>query len=868
MIKDELFHFFGINQTVHTAKAGELKFNKHSALDFLSQYGASPFGGVHQELAVAATSFFTQPQPILCQPLKAQHAERLKKKLLSICDAAGGQVILSQGGAETVEVAIKVARAATGRPCTIALEGAFHGKTMGAVQLTSNSDYSDYFGIPNDFVRRLKPGSLEELEADFKALTKDGKVNSVFVEVIKGEGGMVELPPDWLRHLEGLCRDANILFCVDEIQTGLGRTGALLASRDIGLRPDMILLSKALGGGVVPIGACVTAEGILPPDFTIFHSATFANNNFTSFIACETLDVIERGLPHTRRSAAYLDVALRALVLRNRDVFSHISGRGLMRGLHLRETHDANSIVSNFQWETGLRSYAISAWLLREQELLTMPCFSKPSCLRLQPPLNVTKAQINHAMDALEALAGVIRSPHADIILLGNYRPREPLPKAKPEPQISLIPKKRKKKIERLFQFNMHPLHEWSFLNSLPETPAIYDPLEQEHYLHRQHDLGRIFRGFAGPCLRIEDLELGDARLQGRLFGINLTAEQMIGLDARERMGLQSIMAKSAMQFGAEVMGLGAFTSIISHPGFRRLENGAVITAGSSLTAFAAVKAAVRTPALSRPARFGVVGATGSIGALCVQMLLLAAITERKIDRITLFSNPANEKAQLALSKSFRRWAKAWSDVDPDQTSDPVAWRGIAEIARLFNMLSAKCTDMEALPELMQRAVAQVLGRPLFEFTTSDDLAEIARIDRLLLATNSTRELQSLDACKVGAQLYDIGMPSSVSAEWIAKSPVDVCTAGIVQGPHARAFGHGNIVGLPAGMMLGCFAETITLAATQPEAAPSGPSISLDQAERIGALALSIGLEPVVTSATDCALATMPMPPARLSNVG
>jgi len=868
MIKDELFDFFGISATVRAAHGGRLEFNNHSALDFLSQYGASPFGGVHEDLATAATDFFAQPQGTLCQPLKAEHAERLKKKLLSICDAVGGQVILSQGGAETVEVAIKLARAATSRPYTIALEGAFHGKTMGAVQLTANSDYSDYFGIPNDFVRRLSQGNLADLDTDFAALTKDGKVNAVIVEVIKGEGGMIELPPEWLRHLEGLCRASDILFCVDEIQTGLGRTGALLASRDIGLRPDITLLSKALGGGIVPIGACVVAEGVMPPDFTIFHSATFANNNFTSFMACKAIDLIEETLPHTRRVAAYLDVALRALVLRNKDVFSHISGRGLMIGLHLRESHDTESIVSNFQWETGLRSYAVAAWLLREEELLTMPCFSKPSCLRLQPPLTVTRAQVNQAIHALEQLAAVIRGPHSEMTLYGNYTPSEAQAKPRFEPQIRVLPKRTPKKIERRFQFNMHPLHEWSFLNSLPKTSAIYDPRIHEHYLDRQHDLGHIFSGFAAPCLQIDDLEIGDARLTGRLFGINLTADQMAALSTRQRTGVQNVMAKSALQYGAEVMGLGAFTSIISNPGFRRLPSGAVVTPGSSLTAFAAVQAALKTPALTSATRFGVVGAAGSIGALCVQMLLLAAIRDSRVDRITLFSNPANAAAGTALAKAFRRWTKAWAEVDPEQTDDPVAWRGLLEIARRFMKLTTETSQMDTYTELMQRAVTDVIGRQVFEFATSDDLSEMARIDRLLLATNATRELSSLDACKPGAQLYDIGMPSSVSADWIAKSPVTVRTAGIVEGPHQRAFGHGNIVGLPPGLMLGCFAETLTLSATEPQAAPAGPSISLEQAERIGALALSVGITPTVTSAMDCAVATMPVPPARLSNVG
>jgi acetylornithine/succinyldiaminopimelate/putrescine aminotransferase/predicted amino acid dehydrogenase len=865
MIKDKLFEFFGIGQIMRQAAAGELELSGQSALDFLSQYGASPFGGTHPGLADQAASFLRSGQPALCQPMQAEFAALLKEKLLALCGEPAGQVILSQGGAETVEIAVKLARAATGRAHTIALQGGFHGKTMAAVQLTANADYSDYFGIPNSFVRRLCPGSVEQLRVDFADLTRDGDVNAVIVEVIQGESGMLELAPEWLLALQDLCRKAEVLFCVDEIQTGLGRTGVMLAARDMGLRPDITLLSKALGGGIVPIGACVVADGVMPPDFTVFHSGTFANNNFTSFVALKALELIEETLPRVDEIAAYLDRALTDLAAQYDDVFSHVSGRGLMRGLHLRVSHDTDSLVANFQWESGVRSYAISAWLLRQQQLLTMPCFSKPSCLRLQPPLTVTRDQIDRAICSLAAVARVLRSPYAESELIGERH--SPFDIGAAKRRAKQVTSKPKQMPDRLFQFNMHPLHDWSFLNSLPEDRDETADASAK-YLERHHQLGQLFSGFATPCLEINDLKLGGRSLRGQLFGINLTAAQMLHLSARQRKSLQGIMEKSAVTYGADVMGLGAFTSIIASPGFRRMSNGASVTAGSSLTAFAAVQAALRTPEMTGPQRFGVVGANGSVGGLCVQMLLLAALKGHHVDSVVLFSNPENPQAQLSLAKSIRRWAQAWSRVDPITTDDPAAWRRLVEIARLLREPAGSVTNVAVLPEKLQRIVSAVFGRPFFQFTKSDDLTALASVDRLLLATNSTNELEGLNACKSDAILFDIGMPSSVSAAWISSAPCTVHTAGIVKGPEAYKFGHGNIVGLPPGMMLGCFAETITLAATNPAAAPIGPATSLFEAESIGQLALSVGLEPTVTSAMDCALATMPKAPEQLSMAG
>lgn len=847
MIRDALFDFFSLNTEVETARNGTLNIGGRDVLDLLCQYGASPFGGTPPVLAKAIQGFFDAPNPILCQPLSAAHAKTLKTRLAALCGMEGGDVILTQSGAETVELAVKLAQAATGKRHMIALSGAFHGKTTAAVQLTANREYARYFGVQGDFVRRMDIGALDQLEADFARLTADKKVNAVLVEVLQGEGGMVEVPTPWLQRLRQLCRDADIMFIVDEIQTGLGRTGVMLASQDMGLCPDVVLLSKALGGGVVPIGACIMRSGLMPPDFTIFHSSTFSNNNFTAFVASRTLDLIEDTLPEIQVGIEALDQRLSDLVKRYPDVFSHASGRGLMRGLHLRETHDEQSLTANFQWNSGLRSYAIAAWLLNKQGILTMPCFSRPSCLRIQPPLGLSAEQIDTAFVALEKLAELLRRPGADLVLLGGS-----------EPQMTVTPSPRpvrrpSRPAERRFQFNMHPLHAWSFTSSMPQDVDAFGAEARSSYLERGHVIGAVSSGFAATCLDIPEFRLGDTLIDGRLFGINLTADQMINLNARQRASLQATMATSAEDYGADVMGLGAFTSIITNPSLRRLTTGAVVTPGSSLTAYTAVEAALNDPPLTSPASFGVIGANGSVGGLCVQMLILAALRGQGVDRVVLLFNPKNADARRSLAKSLRRWTKAWAVAETPAGDDPFAWTGLRAVAEIFQVKS-QGADLMALPDLFAQAVAQVLGRPLIDLAPSDSAEALAGIDRLLLATNATGDLGVLFACRAGAYIYDIGMPASVSKDWASKAPVTVRSAGLARLPGDWQFGHGNIVNLPRGVSLGCFAETITLAATDPTAAPSGPAIALDQACRIGALARMVGIEPTLCPLSDVSI--------------
>ena len=848
MIKDEFLKFLSLSDSVIKASDGWLTLTDGTrVMDFVSQYGASPFGGTDAQLAREIQGFFERRDPVLCQPLKTQNALALKRRLLQLAGFDGGEVFLCQSGAETVEVAIKLARSATGKRATIALSGGFHGKTTGAVQLTANSEYRDYFGVENQFVRHLEIGPICDLEADFAQLVGDGTVNALVLELVQGEGGMRALNVDWAQKLAKLCRENDVLLIVDEIQTGLGRLGASLAIDLYGIRPDMVLLSKALGGGIVPIGACIVAPRVTPTNFSIFHSSTFANNDFTCFVANAFLDRLNDLNRNAKDIGDYLEIQLNLLVEGFPDIFSRASGLGLMRGLHLKPLCDTQSYVSTFFWHSGLIAYAASAWLFRKRNLLALPCFSMTSCLRLQPPLTSDRAFVDSAISSLRALAQMLRSDTGYLSLIAPIEAKidHQVP-MRVAPTLAKPAVKKTAKLSRRLQFNMHPLHDRSYMNSLPRGVEHLNYGDSRLFDKRVTELSKIVSGFAAECYELPEMDFDGTNVGGRLFGINLTADQMLAQTPVERARTLGIIAKSATEYQADVVGLGAFTSIISRGGFLLRKLDAAVTAGSSLTAVSAVEAAMSKPALVTPAHFGVVGANGGVGMLCWQMLLLAATKTANISSIGLFYNPHNPLALAELAKSVKRCVSGWQHL-PQCALGSVEINALCEVQTLAKPYFSMSDPRQALAGFAA-AIAEVLGKDLIVISPSNDAAALRRVDRFLLATNSTQNLDSLYLHANNALLYDIGMPATVDPAMLKSSGSTSVTAGLVRASTPWEFGRGNIVDLPPGVMLGCFGETLTLAATDPGAAPAGALIRLDEAMRVGELARSIGFAPTVES--------------------
>src|SRR5690349_16984961 len=222
-------------------------------LDFLSQYGVVSFGHNHPELTQALRGALDEELPAFGQPMTPVAAQQLADRLKELCPGDLGHTVFANSGAEAVEAAIKLARARTGRKVILSASNAFHGKTLGALSATHKKDYQKPFGAPADGFEMVPFGDVDALEARLRATPA---VAALLVEPIQGEGG-VQVPPDgYLAAARALCHQHGALFMVDEVQTGLGRTGALFGLPEKVGTPDVMVLAKALGGGLMPIGAC------------------------------------------------------------------------------------------------------------------------------------------------------------------------------------------------------------------------------------------------------------------------------------------------------------------------------------------------------------------------------------------------------------------------------------------------------------------------------------------------------------------------------------------------------------------------------------------------------------------------------------
>jgi ornithine--oxo-acid transaminase len=308
-------------------------------------------------------------------------------------------------GAEAVEGAIKVARAATGRPRILYAEGAFHGLTLGALSLNGNPEFREGFGplVPGCDV--VPFGDLDALERELQA--RD--VAAFLIEPIQGKG--VNLPPQgYLEAAQGLCRAAGTLFVCDEVQTGVGRTGRLLALEHWGLQPDMICLSKALSGGFIPIGAVLVSRPAFEKVFdrmkrAVRHGSTFGGNDLAAAAALATLRALEREdlIAHTERMGALLLELTRPMIERH-EVVRDVRGMGLMWGIELGPPEGGRWSVWNAieRAQPGVFSQLVTVPLFHDHRIFCQVAGRRMNVIKALPALVIDEGEIRRFAAALE----------------------------------------------------------------------------------------------------------------------------------------------------------------------------------------------------------------------------------------------------------------------------------------------------------------------------------------------------------------------------------------------------------------------------------------------------------------------------------
>jgi len=400
----------------------------HRYLDLFGGHGVFAIGRNHPEAIAAMEDVLAARTANLPQLGVTLLNGVLAEQLLARAPGSVGAMVAANSGAEAVEGALKIARAATGRPRVLYADNAFHGLTMGALSLNGNQEFREGFGPLVPGCDAMPFGDLDALERELR----HGDVAAFVLEPIQGKG--VVLPPfGYLERVQSMCRAAGTLFVCDEVQTGIGRTGRLFALEHWGLEPDMICLSKALSGGFVPIGAVLVSRAAFDRVFdrmkrAIRHSSTFAGNDLAAAAALGTLraldgeDLLARG---TRMGELLLELT-RPLVERY-EIVHDVRGLGMMWGIELGPPQ------GNGRWsmwsaieraQPGVFAQLVTVPLFHDHRIFCQVAGRRMNVIKALPALVIEEQEIRRFAAALEeVIAGAEHASRA-MVRLGWHTAR------------------------------------------------------------------------------------------------------------------------------------------------------------------------------------------------------------------------------------------------------------------------------------------------------------------------------------------------------------------------------------------------------------------------------------------------------------
>jgi ornithine--oxo-acid transaminase len=353
-------------------------------VDMMSAYSAASHGHAHPRVLAA----LERQARRLAVPSRAYYTDRLGPFLEELCRLTGLDAALPMNtGAEAVETAVKAARRwgyrvkgiARDRAEIIVANGNFHGRTTTVISFSTEPDYRDGFGPFTPGFRAVPFGDLAAVE---QAITPD--TAAVLVEPIQGEAGIIVPPAGWLAGLRRLCDAHHVLLILDEVQSGLGRTGAWFAFQHEGVRPDGLILGKALGGGVLPVSAFIGRRELMDVFTPGSHGSTFGGNPLAAAVGLEALHVIrdEQLVERSRVLGAHMLERLRAIAS---PALKEVRGRGLWAGAEIDP--------------------AIAGAREACERLLAKGVLSKEThrtVVRLAPPLVIARDDLDWALDRFE----------------------------------------------------------------------------------------------------------------------------------------------------------------------------------------------------------------------------------------------------------------------------------------------------------------------------------------------------------------------------------------------------------------------------------------------------------------------------------
>lgn len=694
-------------------------------------------------------------------------------------------------------------------PYFLAVEGGFHGKTLGALSVTNNPAFRDDFflddaNIRTLFIRRNDPGEIGRILETVRTMVflpeirngsgslKTREVNKIaaaILEPIQGEGGIHPLEKTFVTGLREAADQRGFLLIFDEVQAGLYRTGTLASGTRLGVCADEYCFSKAMGGGVAKIAAMLVRKEKYVPRFGFLHSSTFAEDSFSSAVACKVLALlcptsVEKGMG----AAEELKLGLEHLRKRYPVIIREVRGRGFLLGIEFHPEIRQSCYEFKFFCDLGMLGYLFSSALLHHHDLRLNPTLSSPLTLRLEPSLFTTKEEVRLICEGLDGLCRAI-SLLDMTYFFGHIFPGVKI--GSPHRiQKGVIRYEKGTKPSAVFL--SHVIRTEDFKEVFHSLANVDEEILENH-LKDLFELVEFSVYFHGPLKGNHGREVDAV-----ILALPVPSGVIRDLYKSDRSHVLSRKIQNAIRYarelGAATVGLGQFTSIVTKNGLSLDRQGLNLTTGNAYTVALMIEAALKLAREKnidmKEAHIGFVGAAGNIISVC------SSVLAEYCERITFFYHTplqGSRKLGRVLLRFLQDMAGSNSDANCARTISNLLGNGIPK-------------GREDLLSFLKRPeVKSVLS-------TETDLALLRRCDLILTGTNSTRSLIEPSFVKENAVIVDAGIPGDISADLRRTRPdVTIIKGGIAQLPEPDAKPQTIVLPslpLKSGQAFGCMSET------------------------------------------------------------
>lgn len=730
----------------------------------------------------------------------------------------------------------------------------YHGKTSGAVNLTENSLYRSAFvslGPQVVFVDRDDAADFRHqantrrlsyyhigLDAHGQAVVESHSVcnlAALFVEPIQGEGGIHVLGAEFLRQVRQVCDEHAVHLVFDEIQSGMGRTGHFLASQRSGAAADYYLLSKSLGGGLAKVASVSIDQHCFEEQFSLLHTSTFAEDDFSSAIALRSLQLLEED-PSIMRTCAQVGDEIKAhlLALKDRfpEVVTDVRGEGLMLAIEFADQRHVESPGLRVLAFSEIIGFVYAGYLLHEHCIRVAPLLSNNNVLRFEPPACITRAARQQLYEALERLCVILRNGNfyelvKFIIGLATPRAQGPVQDYRDSYFYTSA-----EGVERTIGFVMHFI-DASNLRGTDRSCEHFDLAQAEAllercYLHLKpfplH--GQTLHSKVGKKVRLQSI--------GLPITSKMIQKHMQQRDKPLLLAMINAAVDQAVADGCEIVGFGGFTSIVMQNCKLVAHEGLGVTTGNSLTVgmgYEALLKCVAEVGIHLPsACFAVIGANGNIGAVYSE--LMAA----KVSSLILVGRPGRERALARVAANL--YKNAFHIL-----VHHLAGGGQPETGELAqtHALAARIADTHTVRQLLPNLplTDEALGDRLHEqlqhelgesspIRISTDIAAIRDANLILGASSWSDSLIFPEHLRAGSiVICDVALPADTHPS-VRECRPDVCViqGGLVRVPPIPAHEirdnahtgaeHFLLEGspLPPDHVYACMAETILMGLT------------------------------------------------------